>query len=99
MRTIAGVLPARRGALVDAGRSIEKLGAADRVAAGIALVPEGRLVFPELSVADNLRLGAYTNRTRKDRLARTEKMYEMFPKVIRRRQFTVPRVLALQGIP
>ena len=65
MRTIAGVLPARRGALVYAGRSIEKLGAADRVAAGIALVPEGRLVFPELSVADNLRLGAYTNRTRK----------------------------------
>ena len=49
MRTIAGVLPVRRGALVDAGRSIEKLGAADRVAAGIALVPEGRLVFPGLS--------------------------------------------------
>jgi branched-chain amino acid transport system ATP-binding protein len=85
MRTIAGVLPARRGALVYAGRSIEKLGAADRVAAGIALVPEGRLVFPELSVADNLRLGAYTNRARKDRLARTEKMYEMFPRLRERR--------------
>ena len=84
MRTIAGVLPARRGALVDAGRSIEKLGAADRVAAGIALVPEGRLVFPELSVADNLRLGAYTNRARKD-LARTEKMYGMFPRLRERR--------------
>ena len=62
MRTIAGVLPARRGSLVYAGRSIETLSAADRVAAGIALVPKGRLVFPELSVANNLRLGAYTNR-------------------------------------
>jgi branched-chain amino acid transport system ATP-binding protein len=85
MRTIAGVLPARRGSLVYLGRPIEKLGAADRVAAGIALVPEGRLVFPELSVADNLRLGAYTNRARKDRPARTEKMYEMFPRLRERR--------------
>ena len=85
MRTIAGVLPARRGSLVYAGRSIDTLSAADRVAAGIALVPEGRLVFPELSVADNLRLGAYTNRARKDRLARTERMYEMFPRLRERR--------------
>lgn len=86
MRTIAGVLLARRGSLVYAGRSIETLSAADRVAAGIALVPEGRLVFPELSVANNLRLGAYTNRARKDRLARTEKMYEMFPRLRERWQ-------------
>ena len=76
MRTIAGVLPARRGSLLYLGRPIEQLGASDRVAAGIALVPEGRLVFPDLSVADNLRLGAYTPRARKDRSARVDKMYD-----------------------
>jgi branched-chain amino acid transport system ATP-binding protein len=84
MRTIAGVLPAQRGPLVYLGRSIEKLSAADRVS-GIALVAEGRLVFPELSVADNLRLGVYTSRARKDRLPRTERMYEMFPRLRERR--------------
>ena len=52
MRTIAGVLPLRSGTLVYSGRPIGKLDAAGRVAAGIALVPEGRLVFAELSVAE-----------------------------------------------
>jgi branched-chain amino acid transport system ATP-binding protein len=85
MRTIAGVLPARRGSLLYLGRPIEQLGASDRVAAGIALVPEGRLVFPDLSVADNLRLGAYTPRARKDRSARVDKMYAMFPRLAERR--------------
>jgi branched-chain amino acid transport system ATP-binding protein len=85
MRTIAGLLPLRSGALVYSGRPIDKLGPAERVAAGIALVPEGRLVFPELSVAENLRLGAYTGRARAGRLARTEKMYEMFPRLRERR--------------
>ena len=69
MRTIAGVLPLRSGTLVYSGRPIGKLDAAGRVAAGIALVPEGRLVFAELSVAENLRLGAYADRARAGRLA------------------------------
>jgi branched-chain amino acid transport system ATP-binding protein len=85
MRTIAGVLPLRSGTLVYSGRPIDKLDAAGRVAAGIALVPEGRLVFAELSVAENLRLGAYADRARAGRLARTEKMYEMFPRLRERR--------------
>jgi len=85
MRTIAGLLPPRSDTLIYSGRPIDKLGAAERVAAGIALVPEGRLVFAELSVAENLRLGAYTGRARAGRLARTEKMYEMFPRLRERR--------------
>ncbi|MGB7102936.1 MAG: ABC transporter ATP-binding protein [Xanthobacteraceae bacterium] len=85
MRTIAGVVPLQGGALVYSGRSLDGLDPAERVAAGIALVPEGRLVFPDLSVAENLRLGAYTARARAGRLARTEKMYEMFPRLRERR--------------
>jgi branched-chain amino acid transport system ATP-binding protein len=85
MRTIAGVLPLRSGSVIYSGRPIDRLDAAERVAAGIALVPEGRLVFPDLSVAENLRLGAYTAHAREGRLARTEKMYEMFPRLRERR--------------
>jgi len=85
MRTIAGVLPLSSGTLAYSDEPIEALGAAERVAAGIALVPEGRLVFPELSVAENLRLGAYTGRARAGLKARTEKMYAMFPQLHERR--------------
>jgi branched-chain amino acid transport system ATP-binding protein len=85
MRAIAGLLPLRGGALLYSGRPVDRLDPAERVAAGFSLVPEGRLVFPELSVAENLRLGAYTPRARADRLARTDKMYEMFPRLRERR--------------
>jgi branched-chain amino acid transport system ATP-binding protein len=85
MRTIAGVLPLSSGTLVYSGRPIETLDAARRVAAGIALVPEGRLVFPELSVAENLRLGAYTGRARVGLKERTDKLYAMFPRLQERR--------------
>jgi branched-chain amino acid transport system ATP-binding protein len=85
MRTIAGVLPLRSGILVYSGQLLDGLDSAERVAAGISLVPEGRLVFPDLSVAENLRLGAYTGRARAGRLARTEKMYDMFPRLRERR--------------
>jgi branched-chain amino acid transport system ATP-binding protein len=85
MRTIAGMLPLRSGSVIYSGRPIDRLDPAERVAAGIALVPEGRLVFPELSVAENLRLGAYTRRARAGCLARVEKMYEMFPRLHERR--------------
>jgi branched-chain amino acid transport system ATP-binding protein len=85
MRTIAGVLPLLSGTIIYSGRPVDTLDPAERVAAGIALVPEGRLVFPELSVAENLRLGAYTGRARAGCLARMEKMYEMFPQLRERR--------------
>jgi branched-chain amino acid transport system ATP-binding protein len=85
MRTIAGVLPLSSGTLAYSGQPIEALGAAQRVEAGIALVPEGRLVFPELSVAENLRLGAYAYRTRAGLKERAEKMYVMFPRLRERR--------------
>ncbi|HEY1748135.1 MAG TPA: ABC transporter ATP-binding protein [Xanthobacteraceae bacterium] len=85
MRTIAGILPLRSGALIYSGQPVDNLDPAGRVAAGFALVPEGRLVFPDLSVAENLRLGAYTARAREHRLSRTEKMYQMFPRLAERR--------------
>jgi branched-chain amino acid transport system ATP-binding protein len=86
MRTIAGVLPVWSGSLTFSGRPFGPLDPAERVAAGLALVPEGRLVFPDLSVEENLRLGAYTARARPGRAARFEKMYAMFPQLRERRR-------------
>jgi branched-chain amino acid transport system ATP-binding protein len=86
MRTIAGVLPQWSGELTFSGRPLGGLDPSERVAAGLALVPEGRLVFPDLSVEENLLLGAYTARARPGRAARFEKMYKMFPRLRERRR-------------
>jgi branched-chain amino acid transport system ATP-binding protein len=86
MRTIAGVLAHRSGTLTFSGRTLDRTDPAERVSAGLSLVPEGRLVFPDLSVEENLRLGAYTARARAGRGSRLEKMYEMFPRLRERRQ-------------
>src|SRR5690606_19250525 len=56
-----------------------------RVDAGMALVPEGRLVFPHLSVADNLRLGAWAPHAREAHTATAEHVYALFPRLAERR--------------
>jgi len=74
-RGIAGLLPARRGDVLLEGRSIAKLGTEKRVRAGISLVPEGRALFPGLSVQDNLRLGAFLHRGHRE----LDDVLEMLP--------------------
>jgi len=84
MRTIAGLLPPTSGRIVVAGTDITKLPATQRVERGIALVPEGRLVFPGLSVLENLRLGAITRRGRAGLTGRLDEMYALFPRLLER---------------
>ena len=62
LKTIAGLLPTRGGEVRFAGRSLAGIAAHDRVALGISLVPEGRRIFPSLTVAENLRIGAHCGR-------------------------------------
>ena len=62
LRTIAGVHPLARGSIFFDGTDISGMPPHQRVRAGIALVPEGRGIFGRLSVAENLRLGAYSRR-------------------------------------
>lgn len=79
MHAISGVQPITGGAIRFEGRSIERLPAHVRVAAGISQVPEGRQVFEPLSVKDNLRLGAWSRRStdlNKD-LARVRLLFPM----------------------
>jgi branched-chain amino acid transport system ATP-binding protein len=81
LRTVAGLLPLSAGAIVFDGKHIGTAPAHERVEAGIALVPEGRLVFPTMSVAENLRLGAIAPRARDGMRARMTAMYELFPRL------------------
>ncbi|WP_126397013.1 ABC transporter ATP-binding protein [Blastochloris tepida] len=84
LRAISGVQPIRRGTVTFAGQRIEALAAHRRVALGLAQVPEGRHVFKPLSVADNLRLGAY-RRGRAEAALSLEHVYDMFPVLKERR--------------
>ena len=82
LRGVAGAMIPRRGRILFEGRDITKLPAHERALAGIALVPEGRRVFPFLSVRENLEMGGY--KYRKDRpkvAALIERMMDMFPRL------------------
>ncbi len=84
LRTIAGLLPASGGTIRFDGSDITATSTAARVQTGIALVPEGRLLFPTFPVEDNLRLGAITPRARPGWRARREEMYAIFPRLAER---------------
>ena len=64
LRTLAGILPTATGRILYGGVEIQTLPSHERVARGIIMVPEGRLVFPDLSVEENLRTGAVNVRAR-----------------------------------
>jgi len=84
LRAVAGLLPLTSGTIALEGRHIGAEPANRRVEAGIALVPEGRLVFPAMSVAENLRLGAIARRARPGMRERLAAMHELFPRLLER---------------
>jgi len=85
LKTIVGLLRSKTGRIVFKGEDISAASPASIVGKGIALVPEGRRVFPRQSVADNLLLGSYS---RKDaHVAQDlERIYAMFPRLAERRR-------------
>jgi ABC-type branched-subunit amino acid transport system ATPase component len=84
MRALSGLNRPVSGAVLLLGRRIERLSASRIVGQGLVLVPEGRQVFAELSVIDNIRLGAYARPVR-DVGARSERLLDRFPQLKRRR--------------
>jgi branched-chain amino acid transport system ATP-binding protein len=86
LKAIAGMVRARPGANISFdGRSIEADPAHKIIANGLALVPEGRRLFGDMTVIDNLRLGAYTPHARANSEERLEHQFAMFPKLAERR--------------
>jgi branched-chain amino acid transport system ATP-binding protein len=80
--TLAGLLHPDHGSITFAGQDITDLPAAERVALGITLVPEGRQVFPGLSVDHNLRLGAWLHRHEPGYVAEgRDRVMRLFPQL------------------
>ena len=86
LRAISGLLRATHGRIVFAGREIQGREPADVLAAGIAHCPEGRRVFPHLTVEENLAMGAYVRRDRRGIEADVERVCAHFPILGERRR-------------
>jgi branched-chain amino acid transport system ATP-binding protein len=84
LKTLIGLLRSTTGDILFEGKSIANLPPAEIVSRGVALVPEGRRIFPRLSAGDNLALGAYghTGRARAEGLSR---VFAMFPRLAERK--------------
>jgi branched-chain amino acid transport system ATP-binding protein len=85
IRSILGLTPPRAGRIVFDGTDITGLPTHKVIAAGIACIPEGRKVFPKLTVEENLRLGAYQESSSEVTQARITEIYGIFPRLAERR--------------
>ena len=84
LRTIMGLLPARAGSVRYDGRPLERMEVADRVALGLRLLPEGRGIFPDLNVAENIDVVAARNCDAKAMFSPAD-VYRLFPVLEERR--------------
>ena len=85
IRSILGLTSPRAGRIVLDGRDITRLATHQVIAAGIACIPEGRKVFPKLTVEENLRVGAYQEPSEAVTRGRIEEIYGTFPRLRERR--------------
>ena len=84
LRAIAGLLPLRAGRILFEGRSLAGLDPRQIVALGLAHVPEGRQLFPSLTVRENLEMGARTAAARAARRGSLEEVFALFPRLAER---------------
>ncbi|RJF96511.1 ABC transporter ATP-binding protein [Noviherbaspirillum cavernae] len=85
MRALSGILPLTEGGVTLAGAAVESLNVSRRVANGLVLVPEGRHLFAQMTVEENLELGGYLLRS-SERRALKEQVLQLFPRLAERRQ-------------
>ncbi len=86
LRAISGLRPPRSGDVRFRGRSLAGVPAAARAELGLALVPEGRELWPSLTVRENLELGAYHARARRRAATNLERVFALFPRLEERRR-------------
>ena len=85
VRSILGLTPPRTGRIAFEGVEITRLPTHKIIASGIACIPEGRRVFPKLTVEENLRVGAYRESSDKVTFTRMGEIFEIFPRLAERR--------------
>jgi branched-chain amino acid transport system ATP-binding protein len=86
LRAITGIVPPRAGEIRFRGQALAGVPAAARAELGIALVPEGRELWPQLTVLENLELGAYAPRVRRNARRNLERMFALFPRLAERQR-------------
>jgi branched-chain amino acid transport system ATP-binding protein len=84
LRAVTGSIRPHRGRVVFRGEDVTRLSAHAKAARGLVLVPEGRQVFTDMSVEENLEMGAYSARARKKLAAQLAEVYRMFPRLAER---------------
>lgn len=85
LHTITGLINAKSGSIMYNGKELTKVAPHKIVSMGMAHVPEGRRVFQQLSVYENLKLGAYTRKNPKEIEATLKRVYEHFPRLEERK--------------
>ena len=85
IRSILGLTPPRKGRILFGGDDVTRLPTHRIVARGIACIPEGRKVFPRLTVVENLLVGAYLEKDAKVQAERLERVFAVFPRLRERR--------------
>ncbi len=83
LKTVSGLLPSRTGSISFLGSPIDRVPAHKRVAMGLSQVPEGRRIFLQMTVLENLQMGAFTSKA--DTKADLEKVFEQFPRLQERK--------------
>jgi branched-chain amino acid transport system ATP-binding protein len=86
IRSILGLTPPRRGIIRFAGSELTRLPTHRVIATGIACIPEGRRVFPKLTVHENLRIGAYQETSEQIVQERLARVYDAFPRLAERQR-------------
>ena len=89
LQTITGMLQPKAGEIIFEGKDISKIPGHKIVSMGMAHVPEGRRVFAELSVYENLKLGAYTRKDKKEIEETLARVYKSFPRLEERKNGTL----------
>jgi branched-chain amino acid transport system ATP-binding protein len=93
VKTVMGVLPAKTGTIRFKGENIEKLRPYEIVKKGVTLIPEGREIFPKMTVEENMLLGAYTIHDKNAVKESKERIYQIFP-VLKKKEKALAQTLS-----
>jgi branched-chain amino acid transport system ATP-binding protein len=86
LRAISGLLPLKRGSITYRGERIDGKATESIVSKGLVQIPQGDMLFPDMSVQENLLLGGFVLPSRSERLERLAQVYEIFPRLLERKE-------------
>lgn len=86
LHTISGLVKAKSGSITYNGTDLQKIDPSKIISLGIAHVPEGRHVFPKMTVEENLQMGAFISKNKEETAAAMQDVYEKFPRLRERRR-------------